>query len=64
LQFSLRDQSQGQGGFGNQNPYSNNGSPASAARVIIPDRELPLVAAPTVGYSRVSAASTGIDIRV
>jgi flagellar hook-length control protein FliK len=64
LQFSLRDQSQGQSGFGNQNPYSSNGSPASAARVIIPDQELPLVAAPTVAYGRVSAVSAGIDIRV
>jgi flagellar hook-length control protein FliK len=64
LQFSLRDQNQGQGGFGNQNPYSNNGSPAGVARVIVPDQELPLAAAPTVAYSRVSAVSAGIDIRV
>jgi flagellar hook-length control protein FliK len=62
LQFSLRDQSQG--GFGSQNPYSNNGAPASAARVIIPDRELSPVDAPAVGYSRVRPSSTGIDIRV
>jgi flagellar hook-length control protein FliK len=62
LQFSLRDQSQG--GYGSQNPYSNNGAPASAARVIIPDRELSPVDAPAVGYNRVRPSSTGIDIRV
>ena len=59
LQFSLRDH----GGFGSQNPYSNNGSAASATRVIIADRELPPVDA-TAGYGRVSRTSTGVDIRV
>ena len=62
LQFSLRDQSQG--GFGSQNPYSNNGSPASAARIIIPDRELPPVDTHAVAYNRVRPTSTGVDIRV
>jgi flagellar hook-length control protein FliK len=61
LQFSLRDQS---GGFANQNPYSNNDSPAAATRVVIPDRELPPVDAATAGYGRVVGRSTGIDIRV
>jgi len=61
LQFSLRDQ----GGSGGQNPYSsNNGSPASPTRVLIPDRELPPVEAVTAGYSRVSGTGAGIDIRV
>jgi flagellar hook-length control protein FliK len=59
LQFSLRDQ----GGFGSQNPYSNGGSPAGAARVIIPDRDMPPVDAATAGYGRASS-STGLDIRV
>jgi flagellar hook-length control protein FliK len=58
LQFSLRDQ----GGFGSQNPYSNGGSPAGAARVIIPDRDMPSVDA--AGYGRASGSSTGLDIRV
>jgi flagellar hook-length control protein FliK len=60
LQFSLRDQ----GGFGSQNPYSNTGSPAGAARVIIPDRDMPSVDAAAAGYGRASGASTGLDIRV
>jgi flagellar hook-length control protein FliK len=60
LQFSLRDQ----GGFGGQNPYPNNGSPAAPTRVIIPDRELPPVAATTAGYGRLTGTSAGIDIRV
>jgi flagellar hook-length control protein FliK len=61
LQFSLRDQ----GGFGGQNPYPNNGSSAAPTRVIIPDRELPPVAATTAGYGRViGTTSAGVDIRV
>jgi flagellar hook-length control protein FliK len=60
LQFSLRDP----GGFGGQNPYPNNGSPAAPTRLIIPDPELPPVAATTAGYGRVTATSAGIDIRV
>ena len=61
LQFSLRDQ----GGFGGQNPYSsNNGSPANATRVLIPDRELPAVEVAAAGYGRVSGTSAGVDIRV
>jgi len=60
LQFSLRDH----GGFGSQNPYSNSGSPAAAARVIVPDRELPPVDAAVAGYGRMTGTSTGIDIRV
>jgi flagellar hook-length control protein FliK len=60
LQFSLRDH----GGFGGQNPYPNNGSPAGAARVIIPDRELPPVDASTASYGRAIGARAGIDIRV
>jgi flagellar hook-length control protein FliK len=58
LQFSLRDQ----GGFGGQNPYFNNGSPASTARVIIPDRDMAPVDA--AGYGRALGTSTGLDIRV
>jgi flagellar hook-length control protein FliK len=58
LQFSLRDQ----GSFAGQNPYSNNGSPASAARVIIPDRDLAPVDA--AGYGRAFGGSSGLDIRV
>jgi flagellar hook-length control protein FliK len=61
LQFSLRDQG---GGFGGQNPYSsNNGSPAEAARTLIPDRDLPAVEV-AAGYSRASVTSAGVDIRV
>jgi flagellar hook-length control protein FliK len=60
LQFSLRDQ----GGFGSQNPYSNHGSQAGTARVIIPDRSMPPVDAATAGYGRVMGTSTGLDIRV
>jgi flagellar hook-length control protein FliK len=60
LQFSLRDH----GGFGGQNPYPNNGSQAGATRVIIPDRELPPVAATTPGYGRVVDTRAGVDIRV
>jgi flagellar hook-length control protein FliK len=61
LQFSLRDQ----GGSGGQNPFSsNNGSPASPTRVLIPDRELPPVEAVTGSYSRVNGTGAGIDIRV
>jgi flagellar hook-length control protein FliK len=60
LQFSLRDQ----GGFGSQNPYSNNGSPASAARVVIPDRDMPPVDTTAAGYGRAVGTSTGLDIRV
>jgi flagellar hook-length control protein FliK len=60
LQFSLRDQ----GGFGGQNPYPNNGSPAAPTRLIIPDPELPPVTATTAGYGRVTSTSVGIDIRV
>jgi flagellar hook-length control protein FliK len=60
LQFSLRDQ----GGFGSQNPYSSNGSPASAARVVIPDRDMAPVDAATSGYGRAVGNSTGLDIRV
>ncbi len=60
LQFSLRDQ----GGFGSQNPYSNSGSPTAAARVVMPDRELPPVDAAVSGYGRTTGSSTGIDIRV
>jgi flagellar hook-length control protein FliK len=61
LQFSLRDQ----GGFGGQNPYSNsnNGSPASPARVIVPDRDMAPVDA-AAGYGRALGGSTGLDIRV
>jgi hypothetical protein len=60
LQFSLRDQ----GGFGNQNPNPNHHSPADAARVVVPDRELPPVEATTAAYGRLAATSSGIDIRV
>jgi flagellar hook-length control protein FliK len=60
LQFSLRDQ----GGFGSQNPYPNSGSPAGAARLVIPDRDMPSVDAATAGYGRAIGASTGLDIRV
>jgi flagellar hook-length control protein FliK len=60
LQFSLRDH----GGFGGQNPYPNNGSPAGATRAIIPDRELPPVDATTASYGGAIGASAGIDIRV
>jgi flagellar hook-length control protein FliK len=62
LQFSLRDQS----GFGGQNPYSNsnNGSPASPARVIVPDRDMAPVDAAAAGYGRALGGSTGLDIRV
>jgi flagellar hook-length control protein FliK len=60
LQFSLRDH----GGFGGQNPYSNHGAPAGAARVVIPDKELPTVAAPTAGYGRMIGTRAGVDIRV
>ncbi len=61
LQFSLRDQ----GGFSGQNPYSsNNGSQATAARALIPDRELPAVEIAAAGYGRASGTSAGVDIRV
>jgi len=61
LQFSLRDQ----GGFGSQNPYSNNGSPANAAHVVIPDRDMaPVETAAAAGYGRAVGTSTGLDIRV
>jgi flagellar hook-length control protein FliK len=60
LQFSLRDQ----GGFGGQNPYFNNGSPAGTARVIIPDPELPPVETAAAGYGRMIGTRAGIDIRV
>jgi flagellar hook-length control protein FliK len=60
LQFSLRDQ----GAFGGQNQNPNHGSPADAARVVIPDRELPAVEATTAAYGRLAGTSLGIDIRV
>jgi flagellar hook-length control protein FliK len=60
LQFSLRDQ----GGFGGQNPNPNYGSPSDAARVIIPDRNLPPVETTAAAYGRVVGARAGIDIRV
>jgi flagellar hook-length control protein FliK len=60
LQFSLRDQ----GGFAGQNPYSNNGSPANSARVIIPDRDMAPIDTAAAGYGRALGASTGLDIRV
>jgi flagellar hook-length control protein FliK len=60
LQFSLRDQ----GGFGGQNPNPNFSSPADTTRVVIPDRSLPPVETTMAAYSRVTGASTGIDIRV
>jgi flagellar hook-length control protein FliK len=60
LQFSLRDQ----GAFGGQNPYPDNGSPAAATRLIIPDPELPPIAATMAGYGRTIGTSAGIDIRV
>jgi hypothetical protein len=60
LQFSLRDQ----GGFGGQNPNPSHGSPAGAARVIIPDRELPAVETTMAAYNRITGTRAGIDIRV
>jgi flagellar hook-length control protein FliK len=60
LQFSLRDQ----GGFGGQNPYPNNDSPTAPTRLIIPDTELPPIAATTAGYGPAISTSAGIDIRV
>jgi flagellar hook-length control protein FliK len=60
LQFSLRDQ----GSFGGQNPNPNFGSPAGAARVIIPDRELPAVETTMAAYNRVVGTRGGVDIRV
>jgi flagellar hook-length control protein FliK len=67
LQFSLRDNgtSGGFGNFGGSNPYpNNNGSPSGAARVIIPDRDLPPVDTVAGSYGRTSGAGSGIDIRV
>jgi flagellar hook-length control protein FliK len=60
LQFSLRDH----GGFAGQNPYPQNGSPAGATRVVVPDRELPPVDATAAGYGRAIGSRAGIDIRV
>lgn len=61
LQFSLRDNgtSGGFGNFGGYNPYSNNGAPV-AARLIIPDRDLP----PIDAAAGQLGGTGGIDIRV
>jgi flagellar hook-length control protein FliK len=66
LQFSLRDNdtSGGFGGFGGYNPYPNSGSPAGAARLIIPDRELPPLDGAAAGYGGSASIRGGVDIRV
>ena len=57
LQFTLRDQS-----FAGQNGGSGNGAPPSAAQLVIPDAEAPVIQATQV-YSRAGLGS-GVDIRV
>jgi flagellar hook-length control protein FliK len=57
LQFTLRVQS-----FAGQNGGSGNGAPPSAAQLVIPDAEAPVIQATQV-YSRAGLGS-GVDIRV
>jgi flagellar hook-length control protein FliK len=57
LQFTLRDQS-----FAGQNGGSGNGAPPSAAQLVIPDAEAPVIQATQI-YSRAGLGS-GVDIRV
>ena len=57
LQFTLRDQS-----FAGQNGGSGNGAQPSAAQLVIPDAEAPVIQATQI-YSRAGLGS-GIDIRV
>jgi flagellar hook-length control protein FliK len=57
LQFTLRDQS-----FAGQNGGSGNGAQPSAAQLVIPDTEAPVIQATQI-YSRAGLGS-GVDIRV
>jgi flagellar hook-length control protein FliK len=57
LQFTLRDQS-----FAGQNGNSGSGAQPSAAQLIIPDAEAPVIQAKQI-YSRAGLGS-GVDIRV
>ena len=57
LQFTLRDQS-----FAGQNGGSGNGAQPSAAQLVIPDAEAPVIQATQI-YSR-SGLGSGVDIRV
>jgi flagellar hook-length control protein FliK len=57
LQFTLRDQS-----FAGQNGGSGNGAQPSAAQLVIPDAEAPVIQATQI-YSRAGLGS-GVDIRV
>ena len=58
LQFTLRDQS-----FAGQNGGSGgNGAQPSAAQLVIPDAEVPVIQATQI-YSR-SGLGSGVDIRV
>ena len=57
LQFTLRDQS-----FAGQNGGSGNGAKPSAAQLVIPDAEAPVIQATQI-YSRAGLGS-GVDIRV
>ena len=57
LQFTLRDQS-----FTGQNGGSGNGAQPSAAQLVIPDAEAPVIQATQI-YSR-SGLGSGVDIRV
>jgi flagellar hook-length control protein FliK len=57
LQFTLRDQS-----FAGQNGGSGNGAQPSAAQLVIPDADQPVIQATQI-YSRAGLGS-GIDIRV
>jgi chemotaxis protein MotD len=59
LQFSLRDQ-----GFGNPNPNPQQAAPQAAARIIVPEPELPAVTAMGGAYGRLVGTGSGIDIRV
>jgi len=57
MQFTLRDQS-----FAGQNGGSGGGAQPSAARLVIPDAEAPVIQATQI-YSRAGLGS-GVDIRV
>jgi chemotaxis protein MotD len=57
LQFTLRDQS-----FAGQNGGSGSGAQSSAAQLVIPDAEAPVIQATQI-YSRAGLGS-GVDIRV
>jgi flagellar hook-length control protein FliK len=59
LQFSLRDQ-----GLGNQNQAWSDGNPGNAARVVVPDPDMPPVEIAQNSYTSSLRTGGGVDIRV